>query len=159
MTNLDLQEALITEVKEVLEHQSIKRLDGETWKDFNVYRQDKPYKDDDEDEAQENYIIVMLDDEDTDSEGRWIVTVHMLISAYVPFNEDTDHQGNMIIANIMNQIDLHLCKKGIIADMYEMEPQRKKRFNQECYQNYYECDYITKWKLPEINIEGIRDLV
>ena len=101
----------------------------------------------------------MLDDEDTDSEGRWVVTVHMLISTYVPFNEDTDHQGNMIIANIMNQIDLHLCKKGIIADMYEMEPQRKKRFSQECYQNYYECDYITKWKLPEINIEGIRDLV
>ncbi len=156
MTDLDLQDALIRELHELTEHQSLKKLDGTVWKDFNIYRQDKPYKDDEADEDQEDYIIVMLDDEDTDQEGRWIVNVHMLISIRL-FEEE--NQGNLILASLMNQIDLHLSKKGIIAGRYEMEPEKHKRFNQECYPTYYECDFITRWKLPEANMEGIEDLI
>lgn len=154
MTDLDLQDALIRELRGLAESQSLKKLDGEVWKDYNIYRQDKPYKDDEEDAEQEDYIIVMLDDEDTDSDGSWIVTVHILISIML-FEEE--HQGNLILANLMNQIDGHLCKKGLIADRYEMDEERHKRFNHECYPNYYECDYITKWRLPEINQEWIED--
>lgn len=154
MTDLDLQDALIRELRGLAESQSLKKLDGEVWKDYNIYRQDKPYKDDEEDAEQEDYIIVMLDDEDTDSDGSWIVTVHILISIML-FEEE--HQGNLILANLMNQIDRHLCKKGLIADRYEMDEERHKRFNHECYPNYYECDYITKWRLPEISQEWIED--
>lgn len=156
MTDLDLQDVLIREIKELTDSQSLKKLDGEVWKDYKVYRQDKPYKDDETDEGQEDYIIVMLDDEDTDSDGRWVVTVHILFSIML-FEEE--HQGNLILANWMNQLDLHLCKKGVIGGRYEMEKERHKRFNNECYPNYYECDYITKWKLPEMNQEGIEELL
>lgn len=159
MTDLDLQNALIRELEELVDHQSLKKLDGEVWKDFNIYRQDKPYKNDEADEAdadQEDYIIVMLGDEDTDQDGRWIVDIHILISIMLL---EEEHQGNLILATLMNQIDLHLSKKGIIAGCYEMEPEKHKRFNHECYPNYYECDLITKWKLPAANMEGIEELI
>ena len=138
------------------ESHSLKKLNDEVWEDYHIYRQDKPYKDDMDDTDQEDYIIVMIDDEDTDEDGRWVVTVHMIFSIML---YDEENQGNLILASLMNQVDLHLCKKGVIAGKYEMEKERHKRFNQECYPNYYECDYITKWKLPEMNQEGIGDLI
>ena len=156
MTDLDLQDAIIKEIEKLTENQSLKKLNGEVWKDYNLYRQEKPYKDDEADADQEDYIIVMLDDEDTDENGDWIVNVHILISI-VLFEEQ--HQGNLILANLMNQLDLHFWKQRIIASKYEMQKQRHKRFNQECYPNYYECDYITRWKLPQANQEGIEMLV
>ena len=156
MTDLDLQNELIKELEELVEHQSLKKPDGEVWKDFNIYRQDKPYKDDEEDTDQEDYIIVMLSDEDTDQDGRWIVYVNMDISIML---DDEKKQGNLILANLMNQIDLHLSKKGIIAGRYELEPEKHKRFNEKCYPNYYECNFITKWKLPAANMEGIGELI
>jgi hypothetical protein len=156
MTDLKLQEAIISELEELTARQSLKKLDGEAWKDYNIYAQDIPLKDDDSDEAQEDYILVLLDDEDTDDDGRWIVQVHILISIML---YEEEHQGNLILANLMNQIDLHFCKKGVISGRYEMEVERHKRFNQECPPNYYECDYISKWKLPEANMEGIDDLL
>lgn len=153
MTDLDLQDAIIAELKELTEKQSLKKLNGEVWKDYNIYKQEKPYKDDEDDEDQEDYIIVMLDEEDTDEEGNWMVNVHILISIML-FEEQ--HQGNIILANLMNQIDLHFAKKGVIAGKYEVDKANKhKRFNDECFPNYYECDYISRWKLPAYNREGI----
>lgn len=156
MTDLDLQDAIIQEIKGLAKRQSLKKLNDEVWTDYSIYRQDKPYKDDNMDAEQEDYIIVMLDDEDTDFEGRWIVTVHIIISIML---YEEQHQGNLILANLMNQIDMHFRKKGLIARKYEMEKEAYKRFNHECYPNYYECDLITKWKLPEIHQEGIGELI
>lgn len=155
-TDLGLQEALIREIEELADKQSLKKLNDEVWTDYKVYRQDKPYKDDEQDSEQEDYIIVMIDDEDTDKEGQWIVTIHILISIVL---YEEQHQGNLILANLMNQIDMHLRKKGVIAGKFEMEKEAHKRFNHECYPNYYECDLITKWKLPEINQEWIERFI
>lgn len=156
MTDLDLQNAIIREIQELIVNQSLKKLGDEVWKAYNIYRQDKPYKDDAEDEDQEDYIIVMLDEEDTNELGRWVVTVHIVISIMLL---EESHQGNLILANLMNQLDQHFCKKGIIDGRYEMGRERHKRFNHECYPNYYECDYISKWELPEVYQEGIGDLI
>lgn len=144
------------EIRSLLDSQSLKKLDGSAWKDFNVYKQDKPYKDDEEDEAQEDYIIVMLDDEDLGADNQWKVYVHILISICL---YDEEHQGNVILANLMNQIFMHFQKKGIVGGMFEMEREAHKRFNQECYPNYYECDLITAWKLPEIYMETEDDFI
>jgi hypothetical protein len=154
MTDVDLQTALMREVREVLDTQGIKNMDdGYTrWKDFNVYRQDLPFKNDDEDWRQTDYVLVIIGDEDTDEDGDWIVQMHMSMCI---MSMDEEHQGNVVLANLMNQIDLHLSKKGIIDDRYEMQRERHKRFNDECMPNEYECDYITTWKLPGAHMEGI----
>ena len=80
MTDLHLQDALIQELKELTASHSLKKLNGEVWENYHIYRQDKPYKDEEETEEQADYIIVMIDDEDTDKDGRWIVTIHMIFS-------------------------------------------------------------------------------
>lgn len=158
MTDLELQNALITEIEGLLERQSLKKPSGEAWRDIIVYRQDKPFKNDEDTEDQEDYIIVMLDDEDVgkDGDGSWEVTVHIIISIMM---YEVEHQGNILLANLMNQLDLHFRKQGFIGQRFEMLREAHKRFNHECYPNYYECDYITKWKLPLAQIEGIEDLI
>ena len=156
MTDLELQDALIIEIERLLKHQSLRKPNGETWKDISVYRQDKPFKDDEDTEDQEDYIIVMLDDEDVDKDGNWEVTVHIIISIMM---YEVEHQGNILLADLMNQLDLHFRKQGFIDQRYEMLREAHKRFNHECYPNYYECDYITKWRLPLAQIEGIENLI
>jgi hypothetical protein len=158
MTDVDLQTALMREVREVLDTQGLKNMDddGTCWKDFNVYRQNLPLKDDDEDWRQTDYIIVIIGDEDTDEEGDWMVQMHMSMSI---MSMDPARNGDIVLANLMNQIDLHLSKKGIIDGRYELQKERHKRFNDECMPNEYECDLITIWKIPGSHMEGIGELI
>lgn len=156
MTDLELQQAIAKELVYLTDHHSLKKLNGEDWKDYHIYIQDKPYKDDEDDDAQEDYIIVMIDDEDTNENGDWIVQIHIIISICL---YEESHQGNIILANMMNVIDLHLSKVSIINGKYEMEKEKHKRFNHECYPNYYECDYITTWKLPAPRAEFIEGFI
>lgn len=156
MTDLSLQDAVFEAVKEACKHYSVKIPKEKEWVPFNFYKQDKPYKTDDNDLDEENYIIVMVDDEDTDENGDWIVTLHIIASIYL---DEDDAQGNLVLADLMNVIYMHLKKHPIIALQYEMEMEAHKRFNHECYPGFYECDLITKWKLPEIVPEGLEDMI
>jgi hypothetical protein len=156
MTDLDLQAALVRELKQLQKYKSLKLLDGSEWKDFHIYTQDKPYKDDADYDEQEDYVIVLIDDEDADSDGWWTVQIQFIISICL---YEEQHQGNLIIANLMNQIYLHLKSKGIIDGCYEMENKAHKRFNQECYPNYYECALITYWKLPPVRMTGLEEFI
>ena len=156
MTDLALQDAVIEEIKALMERQSLRKLNGDVWKDYSIYRQDKPYKDDENDDDQEDYIIVMLDDEDLGADNRWKVDVHIIISICL---YEEQHQGNLILANLMNQIYMHLARKGVIGNMFEMEAEAHKRFNHECYPNYYECDLITVWRLPELERAAEEDFI
>ena len=149
MTDLELQDALIEELKKM----DLKKIENDEWKDYRIHKQDEPYKEDEEEDG--DYIIVMIDDEDTAEDGRWVVSIQMILQI-VDFDEK--HDGNIILANIMNQIDLHLRKKGIIAKKYQMEKEAHKRFNHECPPSYYQSAYITKWKMPDIEMEGVKDL-
>ena len=156
MTDLELQDSLIHEIEEMTRRHSLKKLNGETWEDYKIYRQEKPYKDDEFEDDQEDYIIVLINDEDTDGEGNWIVEIQFIISIVL---YEEAHQGNLILANLMNQIEMHLRKKGIIAGKYEIEDEMHKRFNQECPPTYYECALITKWKIPTVQMEGLEGLI
>lgn len=156
MTDLDLQEVIIRELKDMCKEQSLMKMEGEVWKDYNIYRQDKPYKDDDDDGAQEDYIIVLIDDEDTDDDGNWIVSIQILFSIIL---YDEEHQGNLILANLMNQVYSRFKRMGILGGKYVMENEAHKRFNHECPPVYYESALITKWKLPEEHQEGLDQLL
>ncbi len=178
-TDLDLQKALIEEIKKINLDWRKPGTAGQ-WIDWKYYRQMKPYKQDmiltdadgtplvDEDGHpimipdetrdldQENYIIVMIDDEDMNSNGEWVVQIIMIVSMYC---EDPEQQGNMVIQDVLNRIWMGLAKKGIIADRYEMEPFGRKRFNQEAITNFYEGILITKWKLPRVFPEEVSKYV
>lgn len=79
MTDIELQKALAQELKQM----KLKRLDGTLWKNFHVYKQGKPYKDDLDTDEQEDYITVVIADEDTDKDGNMIVEIQMILSIYL----------------------------------------------------------------------------
>lgn len=129
---------------------------GNRWTEYEVYEQEKPYKDDTDDAAQEDYIIVMIGDEDTDEEGCWIVEIQIVIGLTM---HNEKNRGGSILANLMNQIYLRFVRKGWLDDRYEMEPEAHKRFNPECVPPEYEAALITKWKLPAYQREGLGELL
>lgn len=176
MTDLDLQKCIVGEIEGLIKDKCLQVAeDYDRIEDFKVYVQDKPYKSDyvsfedpfageepDKDIMvgsgdQENYIIVVLDDEDLE-EGSddWTVLVHIIVSIKL---YERLHQGNLIIADIMNNIYMHLKKKYIIGERYTIEPKAKKRFNLECYPEYAEGDLLTWWKIKDIYTEGLEDFI
>lgn len=162
MTDLDLQKAIVDEVKEMIVSHHLQMCgEYDEIKDFTVYTQEKPYKNDYDidEEEQENYIIVMLDDEDiNENQDYWTVQVHIIISINL---YEKQHQGNLIIADIMNNIHMWLTRKKSIGyqNQYKIEHRAHKRFNQECYPEYCEGDLITFWHLPIPEMEGVDNLL
>ncbi|MBO5551814.1 MAG: hypothetical protein J5966_07640, partial [Lachnospiraceae bacterium] len=177
-TDTELQDAVIEELKKV---KADWRKPGSTeWIDWKYYTQMKPQKQDailvDEDgnyvldengypimippetrdEDQEDYMVVMIDDEDENQDGEWVVQVIIAVSIYA---EDDKNQGLRVIQDVLNRIWMHFAKQGIIAGKYEMEHGAKKRFNLENDTNFYEGVLITKWKLPRVFPESVSELV
>lgn len=152
MTDLDLQSAVVAELKKM----KIKIPGEDGWKDISIYPQHKPFRQDgepDEDyneETTDDYIMVVLGDEKTDSDGRWIVDVQLLFQI---MSFDIKRDGEKILSNLMNQIDLHFTQKGIIAGKYEMEPEKVKTRNPLCDANYAQSAFVTKWKLPNMPVK------
>lgn len=151
MTDLDLQNAIVKELQKM----KIKIPGEEGWKEIPIYPQHKPFRKDgelDEDykeETTDDYIMVVLGDEKTESDGRWIVDVQLLFQI---MSFDAKRDGEKILSNLMNQIDLHFTQKGIIDGKYEMEKEKTKVRNPLCDANYAQSAYVTKWKLPNIPI-------
>ena len=152
MTDLDLQNAIVKELQKM----KIKIPGEDGWKDISIYQQHKPFRQDgepDEDyneEPTDDYIMVVLGDEKTDGDGRWIVDVQLLFQI---MSFDIKRDGEKILSNLMNQIDLHFTRKGIIAGKYEMEPEKVKTRNPLCDANYAQSAFVTKWKLPNMPVK------
>ena len=87
-------------------------------------------------------------------DGRWIVLLHIIITIMY---EEPENQGNLILANLMNQIDLHFRRIGYLDQKFEMMREAYKMFEQDHDPTYVQCDYITKWKLPPIHMEDLED--
>lgn len=176
-TDIELQEAILKEIKKI--SVDWRKPGSNQWIDWKYYKQMKPQKLDailvddngnyviDEeghpimippevrDEDQEDYIVVMIDDEDEKADGSWTVNIIIAVSIYI---EDPDNQGMMVVQDILNRIWLHFAKKGIIAEKFEMESGAKKRFNLENIINFYEGVLMTKWKLPMVFPEEVMEL-
>jgi len=166
MTDIDLQTAIMNELKDMCRDESLMMPiyesdeDGparfDAWKEYNIYRQDKPYKNEELPEEQENYMLVTIGDEDTDEDGNWIVQIYIIIG--ISLYEES-HQGNLILANLMNQIEYRFQTKGILVGQYQKEAKAHKRFSDQCEPDFYECNYITYWKIPQVIQEGLEEML
>ena len=159
MTDIDLQRKIVKSLNELIENHglAIPKDSEEEWTDWNVYMQEKPYKTDENDELQEDYIIVFLTDEDTDSDGNWVCEIQFIIGFEL---FETEHQGHIILATAMNNIWQHFKTHDLDNGEYELLPKAHKRWNEENYPNYYEAALITRWKIKELeNLEGIANLL
>ena len=174
MVDTELQEILAQEVEKLIANHGL-AIPGRTesddleteapyvkgdqvWKNWNVYRQEKPYKSDVNDEELENYVIVIINDEDMDSEGNWTVQIQFIVA--IELDED-DRQGHMILASFMNELWQHFKTNNIAEGEAELVPQSgKKRWNQESYPNFYEAALICNWKFKDVEYKtGLEELL
>ena len=155
MTDLDLQTVLVERTKSVLEEMSLKRLDEEQlWQSFNVYANEVPVKDDYNDIYEQNYIIVLLGDEDEQDGGGWRVEIQHIIG-YA--DEDDARQGHVVTATLMNNIMMDLKKHPDM--MYSLRDDSHKRFADQHNEGFYEAALITFWDLQPIHEEIARELI
>lgn len=172
MTDLELQKELYNRITAFLEEKGLQfpsmgeeageDPEGEplaepSWKAFNVYIQDKPFKTDENDEEEENYIIIILNDEDGRSNTEdWEIEIQFIVGIELYENE---HQGNLIIANVMNNLwKLFRTTKIDGADLDRHN--KAKRFNQENYPNFYEGALITHWLIHDVQVaEGTEEFL
>ncbi|MBQ6577472.1 MAG: hypothetical protein IJL91_06965 [Bacteroidales bacterium] len=172
MSDLELQKELYNRVTAFLEEKGLQfpsmgeeagedaegnPLAEPSWKAFNVYIQDKPFKTDENDEAEENYIIIILNDEDgISATEEWDIEIQFIIGIELYENE---HQGNLIIANVMNNL-WKLFRTTTINGATLDRHNKAKRFNQENYPNFYEGALITHWRVPDVAVtEGTEELL
>lgn len=174
MVDTELQEILAKEVEKLIANHGLAipgraasddmetespYIEGDLiWKNWNVYRQEKPYKTDTNDSELENYVIVIINDEDMDSEGNWIVEMQFIVA--IELDED-DRQGHIILASFMNELWQHLKKYDVAEGQAELVPKSgKKRWNQESYPNFYEAALICDWKFKDAEYKrGVEELI
>lgn len=155
MTDIELQKDIVAELKTLLTSKGIMMPLGDVFADLKVYPQDMPLKQDEDDEQQRNYIVVMIGEEESDGE-EWDVEVHFSIGIE---DRDADCSGNRNILYLMNEIYMHFTKTGIIGRHCKMEKKAYKTLNLEAAFPYFEGDLITHWKLPLPEEEGLEDLI
>ena len=156
MTDIDLQKKLVQRVKDVLEEMSLKRTEGEEWYDFNVYANELPVKTDYNDEFEENYIVVIIGDEDEKENGSWNVEIQFIIGYH---DEDENRQAHIVLYTLMNNIYMDL-KEGLPVDnRYDLLNKSHKRFADQHREGFYESALIMTWNIPGFLQEGLRELV
>lgn len=155
MTDIELQKDIVSELKVLLNSKGIMMPLGGKFASLHVYEQDIPLKQDEDDEMQRNYIVVMIGEEESDG-NEWDVEVHFSIGVE---DRDKDCSGNKNILYLMNEIFIHFMKSGIIGRHCRMEKKAYKALNLEAPFPYYEGDLITHWKLPLPKEEGLEDFI
>lgn len=156
MTDIDLQDKLKERVDAVLETHSLKRTDGEEWYDFNVYKNEIPVKTDYNDMFEENYIVILISDEDEMKDGSWKVEIQFIIGYH---EEDDERQGHYVLCTLMNEIFMDLAKHEPPGNMYERLPESAKRFAEKHIEGFYEAALIMSFKLPAFIREDLREFL
>lgn len=102
MTPLDLQDALCDELKKVFKHHTYKKPSGERVP-INIYPQEVPISQTDDEEDPIPYIIVRLNSGDDTGAKDSFNTVHLVIIVGV-WDMDKEAQGHRDILNIFQKI-------------------------------------------------------
>lgn len=155
MTDIQLQEDIVEELKEFLRSHGIMMPWKSEFSELNVYRQQLPLKDEEDDRLQSNYIVVIIGEQNADEE-QWDVEIHFSICIE---DRDADRGGDINVLYLMNEIYMFFIGKGIIGGHVKMEKKAHKRLNAEPLFPYYEGDLITHWKLPLPNEMGLEGLI
>lgn len=155
MTDVELQKAVVEDLRAFLKSRGIQFMLYDILADMKVYAQDLPVKRDEDDEDIRNYVVVAIGDEDVEDD-LWKVELHFDVCIE---DREGNGTGNIHVLYLMNEIYLHFIKQGITGRHYFMEKEAHKRLNFERMHPYYEGDLITYWKLPLPKEEGLEDLI
>ncbi len=164
MTDLQLQDALKKELTEHFCDIGRKFPWADSLKEIHIHTQMLPLKDSKSEERDEdddianqwNYICIVIPEEKL-SDGEWEVEVHFAVGIK---DKDKDCQGYRHVANLMDEIFMHLVKNGVLAEIFSIDTEKAfKSFSMETEYPYYEGDLVTYWHILAPQREGLEELI
>lgn len=118
----EFQGELLQEVKTILKDLRMKNTSGEYVDGLNAYEQELPIvTQDDEDESTFfPYVIVKLDEAETQEEESWKIHVFLLLGIY---DDSTENNGHKEILNIIERIQQRFEKEPLLNGKYRADPE------------------------------------
>lgn len=149
-TDVDLQKALIEEVKDELKKYSSINNDGE-YLHFNVYPQNLPAKKGKNDDSHFPYVLVCLDEEEIDEEEEvFLVSVYFVIGI---IDKNLNNQGHFDVAEVLNRLTKRFLTKRLIASRYRLSFPLTKIFQREDIWPQNIGGLSTIWKVEAPDLE------
>lgn len=153
MTELDLIDGLVKEVKEALEGFRL-RSAKENQVTVNVYAQNLPLKEGKEDEKQYPYVCVCFDEEEIEhvESKRMLLNIYFVIGIY---DRTKDKQGFRDVLQIAHLIYQHIFRKGIVAAAFRPDYPFRILLQSEDTYPYFVGGIESRWELPIIEEEDL----
>lgn len=151
MTALDLQDKLVEEIPKILADYKYKDPNGD-YKDINVYKQDVPRYETDEDEDPVPYIIVRLhngEDEGAKHSNNKVVVV-LIIATY---DHGLDVQGYRDVMNIIDKIYARFEKEPLLKDAGVFDGEFHWALQEDAYYPYFFGSCSLNFNIPAIRRE------
>lgn len=151
MTPIDLQDALVAEIKVLFSEERFQNVHGDMV-ELNVYPQSLPIKKSRDDDEHFPYCIVRVTDGKTQDEiGPASCSVLIVFGLY---DESSDNQGYRDILHTLRALETHLFRKRIIADRFRIEyPFDWSVYDDEDMAPFYFGGVQTNWTLPAVRQE------
>lgn len=150
MTAFYLQEDLINELKKVFKGFKLKDPYGEE-ADINIFSQNLPFINSDEEEDPFPYIIVRISEGIiNDIESQQEVTTQLIIGTYDDSKEANGHKDTL---NIIQKIHERFFKNNVLANKYTMQTPFKWVLQEEDTNPYYFGGIEVSWKTRTIEKE------
>lgn len=150
MTVFYLQEDLIDELKKVFKGVRLKDPYGDE-SDINIFSQNLPFVNVDEEEEPFPYIIVRVTEgaiNDVESEQE--LTTQLLVGIY---DDSKEANGHKDILNIIQKIHERFFKNNVLANKYVMQTPFKWVLQEEDTNPYYFGGIEVSWKTRTIEKE------
>ncbi len=150
MTAFYLQEDLINELKKVFKGFKLKDPYGEE-ADINIFSQNLPFINSDEEEDPFPYIIVRISEGIiNDIESQQEVTTQLIIGTYDDSKEANGHKDTL---NIIQKIHERFFKNNVLANKYIMQTPFKWVLQEEDTNPYYFGGIEVSWETRTIEKE------
>lgn len=154
MTILNLQDALAEDVGRILKGIGTKNVFGENVDGVNVYKQDLPIVQSDEDDESKffPYAIVRLYDGRTeDDDSPWTVTADIHLGVY---DADLDNQGHQHVATMIQRIANRFAAEPLLDKKYRAQQDMEWALQDENTHPYFFGGMRIKFSVPKIGRMG-----
>lgn len=149
MTEYNLQDALVSELKELFSEFRLKNAKGEDVS-LNIYPQHLPDKNGSKTSEYFPYILVVFDSCEEKEEDEARETKIVLVIGVVDI--DDNYQGYKELMNVKEKIYQHLMTKRVLDNKYKITYPIKWELPEEDFSPFYFIGIETNWEIPKVSM-------
>lgn len=154
MTILNLQDALAEDIGCTLQGIGTKNVSGEYMDGVNVYKQDLPIVQSDEDDESQFFpyaIIRIYDGRTEDDNSPWTVTADIHFGIY---DEDLDNQGHQHVATMIQRVANRFASDPLLDRKYRAQQDIEWALQDENTHPYFFGGMRIKFSVPKVGRRG-----